>query len=334
MLDEFLLDGQSARSSSEDSVVCDLTLPFEARYDGRDEILDRYYASRVDFVSVTMGSDAHGIADTIRHIAAVKSHISQNPEKFVFVRSVADIRAAKAARKLAVGFHFQGSGALEADANLVELYYDLGIRQMLLAYNQMNAAATGCHERVDSGLSWYGRRLVSEMNRVGMLVDCTHVGFRATMEMMEISTSPVVFSHSNARRIWDHERNITDEQARACAETGGIVGVTGVGKFLSQRGTSEVDDLLPHIKHFADLIGADRVALGIDNVYFLEQHYRNVAKNPDTWPTGYPAPPWHYFSPEQVPELEEKLMSSGFSREETDGILGENYLRVAGQVWR
>lgn len=315
-------------------VVCDLTLPFDPEYEGRDEILDRYFQSKVDFVSLTVGSDSHGVASTVRHIARVRHYIAAHPDKFAFARSVADIRKAKAEGKLAIGFHFQGSGGLEADPNMVEVYYELGVRQMLLAYNQMNAAATGCHERVDAGLSWYGRRLVAEMNRVGMLVDCTHVGYRATMEMMELSTAPVIFSHSNARAIWDHERNITDEQALACAATGGIVGVTGVGKFLSARGTSEVDDLLPHIRHFADLIGADRVAVGIDNVYFLAQHYRNVARNPDTWPKGYPPPPWHYFSPEQVPELGEKLLQAGFSEDETNGILGENYLRVANQVWR
>lgn len=322
------------QNNSGEAVICDLTLPFEGRYEGRDEILERYFNSQVDFVSLTVGSDNCGVAETIHHIASVRSYIDARNQKYVFVRSVEDIRKAKHEKKLAIGFHFQGSVALESDLNLVSLYYELGVRQMLLAYNQMNSAATGCHERVDAGLSLYGRRLVSEMNRVGMLVDCTHVGFRATMEMMELSTSPVIFSHSNSRKIWDHERNITDEQARACAQKGGLVGVTGVGKFMSKHGTAEVSDLLPHIKHFAELIGPDRVALGIDNVYFLEQHYRNVARNPDTWPKGYPSPPWHYFSPEQVPELKDCLMREGFSQRETNGILGENYLRVANQVWK
>ena len=319
---------------ADEAVVCDLTLPFEGSYMGREEVLERYYRSKVDFVSLTVGSDTCGVGETIRNIAGVRRMIGEQCDNYAFARSVEDIRKAKRARKLAIGFHFQGSGALGTDPNLVALYYELGIRQMLLVYNQMNAAAGGCHERVDAGLSRYGQRLVSEMNKVGMLVDCTHTGYQATMDIMEASSAPVIFSHSNSKKIWDHERNITDEQALACAATGGLVGVTGVGKFMSERGTAEVDDLLPHIRHFADLIGPDRVAFGIDHVYYLDQHYRNVARNRDTWPKGYPPPPWHYFKPEQVPELMDRLLSTGFSEKDTQGILGENYLRLASKVWK
>lgn len=323
-----------ARATYEDTLICDLTLPFEANTPGREDIIERYHKSGISFVSLTVGTDDAGTGPTIHNIANVRRMISDRSDRFTFVRSASEIRAAKAQGKVAIGFHFQGSGALERNPHLVELFYELGIRHMLLVYNQLNAAASGCHERVDTGLSRYGLRLVAEMNRVGMLVDCTHTGYRSTMEIMEISRAPVIFSHSNARAKWNHERNITDEQALACARTGGIVGVTGVGKFMSERGTAEVSDLLPHIRHFADLIGPERIAVGIDNVYYLDQHYRNVAQNPDTWPTGYPPPPWYYFSPEQMPALADRLLASGFTDIETRGILGENFIRLAEKVWK
>lgn len=316
------------------ATICDLTLPFNDEYQGREAVLDRFHASGVGFVSLTVGGDFHGTGRTVHNIADVRAMIRARADRMVFVRSVAEIRAARAAGKLALGFHFQGSACLESNPNMVELFYGLGIRHMLLVYNQMNAAATGCHERVDAGLSRYGLKLVAEMNRVGMLVDCTHTGYRATMEIMEASTAPVIFSHSNARALFDHERNITDEQALACVRKGGVVGVTGVGKFLGAGGTSTVPDMLRHIRHWADLLGPDHVAIGIDNVYFLEQHYRSIAANPDRWPKGYPPPPWHYFAPEQVPELAEALLDQGFSEAEARGILGENFLRLAEQVWR
>lgn len=318
------------------AIVCDLTLPFDPGSSGREEILDRYCSVGVAFVSLTVGSDlSGGTGRVIHNIADVMQMIRERGDRMVFVRSVADIRAAKQAGKLAVGFHFQGSIPLESNPNLVPVFYELGVRHMLLVYNQMNAAGGGCHERVDAGLSRYGLRLVAEMNRVGMLVDCTHTGYRATMEIMEASTAPVIFSHSNARALWDHERNITDEQALACARTGGLVGVVGVGKFMSARGTSEVGDLVPHIRHFADLIGADRVAIGVDNVYYLgEDYYRMFERHPDRWPNGYPPPPWHYFSPEQIPALADALLDAGFSETEARGILGENFLRVAERVWQ
>ncbi len=315
-------------------IVCDLTLPFQSEYEGRDEILDRFHASPVDYISLTVGVDHTGTAETIHTIADVREMIRSRSDRMVFVRSVAEIRAAKAAGKLAVGFHFQGIGGLGENPNLVALYYELGIRHMLLVYNQMNAAATGCHERVDAGLSRYGQSLVREANRVGMILDCTHTGYRATMEIMEMSASPVIFSHSNARALWEHERNITDEQARALRQHRRHRRRYRRRQFLSERGTSEPGDLLEHIRYFADLVGPEHVGLGLDYVYFLEQHYRKIAKHPDRWPKGYPPPPWHYFAPEQVPGLIEALSHAGFTDAQCSGILGENFLRVADAVWK
>src|SRR5690606_26602133 len=100
-------------------------------------------------------------------------------------------------------------------------------------------------ERTDAGLSSFGREVVREMERVGMLVDCTHTGYRSSMDVLEMATRPVVFSHSNPRVLHDHERNITDEQARACARTGGVIGVNGLGHFLGGEATAE--NLFRHI---------------------------------------------------------------------------------------
>lgn len=174
-------------------MICDLALPFLPEYEGRQEILDRIAQSPVDFISLTMGIDHVDAGQTVRNIGGVREMIRKAADRMIFCKSVEDIRTAKMAGKLGVGFHFQGIGALEGDSDMVALYYDLGIRHMLLVYNQMNAAATGCHERIDAGLSRFGQRLVSECNRVGMILDCTHTGYRATMEIMERSDAPVMF---------------------------------------------------------------------------------------------------------------------------------------------
>jgi membrane dipeptidase len=316
------------------ATVCDMTLPFGEGLEGREEALERFFSSGITFVSLTVGSDEAGTGVTVHNIADVQAMIRARSDRLMVARTVEDIRTAKQLGKLAVGFHFQGSLPLESNPNLVGLYYELGVRQMLLVYNVMNAAAGGCLERIDAGLSSYGLRLIEEMNRVGMIVDCTHTGYRATMDIMEASGAPVIFSHSNAHGFYAHPRNITDDQAVACAKTGGVVGVTGVGKFMSERGTAEVGDLIAHIRYYADLIGPQHIALGIDNVYFLDQLYRKVAIRPGLWPKGNPPTPWHYFAPEQVPLLGEALFNSGFSDDEIRGILGENFLRVAALVWK
>ena len=101
---------------------------------------------------------------------------------------------------------------------------------MLFAYNLNNEAAGGCHDK-DIGLSTFGKAIVKEMNRLGIIIDCSHAGLKTTMDIMEHSTKPIVFSHSNPRAICEHERNITDDQIKACAKIGGVIGINGMGIF-------------------------------------------------------------------------------------------------------
>ncbi len=180
------------------------------------------------------------------------------------VQTADDVLRAKREGRLGVVFTFQGTLAFERNAELVELFYRLGIRQALMAYNQRNHVGDGCHERTDAGLSRLGVEVVREMNRVGMLVDCTHTGYRTTMDVFEVAEGPVVFSHSNARALADHERNIADEQARACARTGGVVGVNGISLFLG--GPPDAAGMFRHVDHWVQLLGAAHVGLGLDFV--------------------------------------------------------------------
>ena len=129
---------------------------------------------------------------------------------------------------------------------MVQAYYDLGVRSMLLTYNGENQAGFGCHAANDTGLTSFGRGVVDEMNRVGMMVDVSHCGYRTSMDALECSASPVIFSHSSMRAVWDHERNIRDDQARACAATGGVIGINGVGIFLGDNDISVQADGAAH----------------------------------------------------------------------------------------
>jgi membrane dipeptidase len=313
--------------------ICDMTLPYLRENRGREAILAKYLQLGFSYVSLSVGADGTRVGETMQNIADIHAQIGRDPDKYLLVRRFDDLDLAERTGRLAISFNFQGCDPLESDINLLALYHDLGLRQMLLVYNEMNAAATGCHERIDAGLSRFGQRLIGEMNRIGMLVDCTHTGVRATLEIMEMSSSPVIFSHSNSRVIFDHERNITDEQIRRCAATGGLVGVTGVGKFMSARGSADVGDLLPHIRHIIDLVGPQHVGLGIDNVYFVDQLYDKFKAFPDRWPKGYPPPPWHYFDPADIHALADGLLRLGLSDAEVAGIMGENFRRVAREVW-
>ncbi len=204
------------------------------------------------------------------------------------------------------------------------------MRRAILAYNEANVFADGCHEPRDAGLTAAGRRLVARMDEAGVLVDLSHCGARTSFEAMEAPLArPPVFSHSNARALYDHERNITDDQIRAMGARCGYVGINGVGFFLGVPGPAIPEVMARHAAHVASLIGADRVGLGL-NFMFLEGSdygFFHVARG--RWPRGYPDPPWDFLQPEQLGDLVAALERVGFGRDELPGVLGGNHLRLA-----
>jgi membrane dipeptidase len=315
------------------AVICDMTLPWEADCtENRSTVLDRFKACGFHYVSLTLADDRERLPQTIRHIAAETRLIQSQPDKYLLVNTVEDILRAKRENKLALGFHFQGTNSLDGDVNMVALYHRLGVRHMLMAYNQKNLVGDGCHERTDGGLSRFGVEVVRAMNEVGMLVDCSHTGYRTSMDVFEVSEAPVIFSHSNARAICDHSRNIRDEQIRACAKSGGVIGMNGVGMFIDDNRAS-AEGLFAHIDYISTMVGAEHVGLGIDLVYFENTMYEIYRANPNMYPKEYVAPPWKFFQPEQLPYLTDLMVRADYSDADVLGILGQNWLRVAGAVW-
>jgi membrane dipeptidase len=223
---------------------------------------------------------------------------------------------------------------LEGRLEMVQLYYDLGVRHMLLAYNARNHVGDGCAERTDGGLSRWGLRVVEEMRRVGMWVDGTHSGYRTTMEAMELSPGPFIFSHCNAHAVYPHYRNIRDDQIRACAASGGVVGLNGLGEFLDDHDATSAS-IFRHMDHMVQMVGSGHVGLGLDFVKNAPRFWRWVADNPHAWPPA-PNPRTNsgFGQPEQVGELTELMLHAGYSEADVRGILGDNWLRLAREVWK
>jgi membrane dipeptidase len=329
-------DELTARASAllNDALACDLTLP-AGKLAVENGTVERFAAAGFNFVALTLATDSSWIDETIQTIAATRAAIDKRSGTLALVRTVDDIERAKRDGKLAVSLNFQGTNPFQGNVAMVQIYYDLGVRQALMAYNQKNLVGDGCHERTDEGLSRFGLALVAEMNRVGMLVDCTHSGYRTTMDAMEASTAPCIFSHSLARALNDHERNINDEQIRALGKSGGVIGVNGIGFFMSADFQATTESICRHIDHIANLIGVKHIAIGLDYVHFDDLMMKVYRENKDTmFPKGYPPPPWQYWPPEKLGELVEALLRRGYSDGDLRGILGENFLRVARQVWR
>lgn len=256
--------------------------------------------------------------------------------------SADEIRAAKRAGRLAVVLMFQNSSPLGRNPDLVEVFYRLGVRSMNLAYNRAEATADGCLEPRNGGLSLLGQRVIEEMNRVGMLLDLSHTGYRSAMEAIERSTAPVAFTHSNAAAVYDHPRNLRDDQIAACVRRGGVIGLNGHPAFV-RAGTASptLDDLLRHLLYLVEHAGIDHVGLGLDfsqppGEQMTAARYQQLLDE-DVFPAGsLPPPPWSYpiRDPAQLPRLTEALLGQGLSDEDIGKILGRNFLRLFEAVWK
>ena len=294
-------------------------------------------ASGYTFISLTLALDGESVQDTIFSIARERSFFLANTEKYIIAETADDIVRAKKEGKLAVGFSFQGTEPVGRDLNMVDAYYKLGVRLMLMTYNQKNAVGDGCHELTNSGLSRLGVQLIERMNRVGMLVDVSHTGYRTSMDVIEASKDPVVFSHSNPRALVEHDRNIRDDQIKACARKGGVIGVVGCGVFLGNNDIS-TETFLRNIDYLVQMVGADHVGIGLDYVYdqiswhkwILQTSVGAYLERGDYLPNEV----IRYVSPEQLPAVTEGLLARGYREEEVRGILGQNWLRVMGQIYR
>jgi membrane dipeptidase len=172
------------------------------------------------------------------------------------------------------------------------------------------------------------------MNRVGMVVDCAHSGIKSGLEAMKLSTKPCIFSHANARALHEHERNITDEQIKAVAATGGVIGVNGVGFFLGD-GPATVEGLVAHIDYMSKLVGPEHVGIGLDydppgNSPGLDQPTSNKYWPPRQYPGGIETT---FLAPSVLPQVAQQLHSRGYKEQAVRDIMGGNFMRVASQVW-
>jgi membrane dipeptidase len=273
--------------------------------------------------------------EAVRILSAFRSGVLQRVERYALVRSAPDAVRAKATGRLGIAFDLEGTEPLDGSLDMVRTYYDLGVRTMLIAYNAPNRAGGGCHGDPEIGLTGFGRGVVREMNQVGMLVDASHCSRRTTFDLFEASQAPVVFSHSVPAGVKQHPRNIDDDQMRACAQTGGVIGINGVGIFLGNNDAS-TQSLVRAIDYAVQLVGAEHVGLGLDFVFDMAELTAFIAGNANTFPKGYgyesdtPA----FVSPRQLPDVKAALAALGYPDAAVTGILGANFLRVASQVWQ
>jgi membrane dipeptidase len=296
--------------------------------------LSRYRDAGVDVVTVNIGDSLVPLETLIRTAASIRHFVHARPGQYLMGLTPADLRAAQASGRLAVCLDLEGVYALGEQVSLVEFLYQIGVRWMLMVYNRRNLAGSGCHDPVDEGLTPLGRRILAEMDRVGMIKCCSHTGYRTAREILDSTDRPVIFSHSNPRRLRDHPRNIPDDLIRACAATGGVVGINGVGLFLGD-GPPTAATIVRNIDYVVQLVGAEHAGLGLDYMFKSSELNEPGRGGKETWP-----PAWGYgrgsgfAPPEVIPEVIAGLESLGYPEASLRLVLGENLVRVAAAVWK
>ena len=295
--------------------------------------LQRYRAAGVDVVMLNVGFGEMNVEEHVRTLAGMRHWLTARSDEYVLAATVEDIERARASGRLAVGFDIEGANAIADQPSLVQLYYDLGVRWMLLAYNRNNRVGGGCQDE-DTGLTAYGREVVAEMERVGMQVCCSHTGHRTVRDVFEVATKPVIFSHSNPSAVRAHPRNVPDDLIRGCAATGGVVGINGIGSFLGDNDNSN-ETYARHVDHVVQLVGPQHVALGLDYVFDTQELNHYIATMRQTFPSGlgYESDV-RMVAPEQLEGIVETLLSWGYRSEDLKALVGGNLMRLARAVWK
>ena len=278
--------------------------------------------------------------------------IAREHPNLLVAESVDDVRRAKREGRAALILAAQGGDFIGRKLHRVEAAARLGLRQLLLAYNATNQLADGCLDRTEGGLSKLGERVVEESNRAGILLDGTHTGKRSTLEMIDRSSLPVVFSHSNPSALAPNPRNIDDEQITACARRGGVVCLAPWGPLVMRPGTSHqptVGEFIDMIDHVANLTGTtDAIGIGTDmslGSYPLREEdpwgapdYGKPFAEYGEKITADPRSPRRnldgFSDYAEVVGFAEALERRGYRPLDVGKILGENYLRVAAGAWR
>lgn len=238
--------------------------------------------------------------------------IDKYPEAMELATSVSDVEGAFGRGRVASMLGMEGGHAIENSLGSLRAFYAMGVRYMTLTHNgTLDWADACCDDARHGGLTEFGREVVREMNRMGMLVDLSHTSPETMNDVLDVAEAPVIFSHSSARAVHDHARNVPDQVLRRLSENGGVVMVTFVPSFLTSRDQATIADVADHIDHIANIAGVDHVGIGSD--------FDGI----DSTPVGLE-------DVSTFPALLAELSRRGWSETDLRKVVGENALRA----WR
>jgi len=305
---------------------------------GSADVYRHLHEGGVTAVNVTLAL-WEGAQQTMQTIGRMYRDFEIYKEWIRPITSIEDIHAAKRENRVGIIFGFQNASPLEGDLDMVEVYYRLGVRVIQITYNDLNYVGAGCYERRDHGLSQFGIDLLCEMNRLGMVVDLSHVGDQTTMDAIEVSRQPVWISHANPRVLKDHPRNKTDEQVQALVAKGGVIGANIFPPFFARGYDATLEDFLDVLNYWISVAGIDHVALGLDFTENQSQAWadwmmkgkRREAVVPLEMPLKMPE---GIARADEMPNITAGLLRRGYTEIEVQKILGFNVLHLFENIWK
>jgi membrane dipeptidase len=275
---------------------------------------------------------------TMDNIVRWKRWFSQNQDLLLQVFSTKDIQRAKAERKTGIILGFQNASAFEDRIDYVNLFKELGVGIVQMAYNTQNFVGTGCYESKDGGLSDFGREVVAEMNRVGIMCDLSHVGPNTSRDVIKISSRPVCYSHCLPAGLKEHPRNKSDAELKFIADHGGFVGVTMFSPFLKKGPHSTVDDYVEAIDYVVNLVGENCVGIGTDFTQSHDQaffewitHDKGTARKLTEF--GEIKNPKGIRTISEMPNLTAAMQRAAWPEAKIRKVMGENWVKVLKEVW-
>jgi membrane dipeptidase len=305
--------------------------------------VEDFRSSEIDVFHIASGvggrTTEQAYQNVLSFVGAYNSIVANRPDVFVRIDSAEDLAMVHGSGRTGILIGIQNSSHFRSVED-VKHFHDLGQRVSQLTYNSRNMIGNGSTERVDGGISDFGVAIVEEMNRVGMAVDVSHSGDRTTLDACEVSSAPVLYTHSNARALNPgHPRCKTDEAILRMAETGGVMGITGVRNFVAAAEPTTVEHYLDHFDHVRDLVGVEHLGVGSDidlhgyDDMPAEQYEQLKANYKGSYAFRDKIDIDEIAHPKRMFDVTDGLIRRGYTDDHIRAILGANFQRVLGEIW-
>ena len=272
----------------------------------------------------------------LKRVKEWKDHFEKNSDLIFLAKDYRDIEKAKKEKKTAIFFGFQNCSPIEDDIDLVEKVYENGCRFMQLTYNNQSLLATGCYEKNDSGVTRMGKEVIKEMNNLGLVVDMSHSAEKSTFDAIKLSSKPIAITHANPSFWFGAKRNKSNELLKALADSKGMLGLSLYPHHLKDTSNCTLESFCEMVAKTAEIMNIKQIGIGSDlclkqpdsivewmrnGTWSISKNYGEGSKKK----SGFPKQPEWFTDARGFSNIEKGLKKIGFSDEETNGILGNNW---------